>query len=112
CGSDLHSCAMTGPRTTAPGHEFSGEVVEAPAGTPALRPGQRVVANPLLPCGTCRFCQRGAYGHCPRHLFIGGVSRDDGLGEYVAVPAQLLFPLPLTLSWEGGALIEPLAASV
>jgi 2-desacetyl-2-hydroxyethyl bacteriochlorophyllide A dehydrogenase len=112
CGSDLHSCAITGPRTTAPGHEFAGEIVAAPAGATALRPGQRVAANPLLPCGTCRFCQRGAYGHCPRHLFIGGVSRDGGLAEYVALPAHLLYPLPDTLSWAEGALIEPLAVSV
>src|SRR5207244_3123696 len=38
--------------------------------------------------------------------------RDGGFAEYVAAPAHLLFPMPDRMTWEQGALIEPLAVSV
>jgi threonine dehydrogenase-like Zn-dependent dehydrogenase len=61
CGTDLHIVEGTHPRVRFPialGHELVG-VPEA-----GELSGQRVLVDPLLPCGACRACQAGASNAC------------------------------------------------
>ena len=62
CGTDLHIFAGRQPYLQYPrvmGHEFSAQVLEAPAGSP-LRPGDAVFVMPYLSCGTCVACRTAA----------------------------------------------------
>jgi len=118
CGTDLHEYAhgpLYIPKENLPqimGHEFSAEVVEAAADVTGVRPGDRVAVLPHVFCGTCYFCVRGRQGLC-RSLLLTGVSWPwGGLAEQAVVPAYQAIPLPDGVSFEQGAILEPLASVV
>ncbi|MEU8800700.1 zinc-binding dehydrogenase [Spirillospora sp. NPDC048819] len=56
-------------------------------------PGDRVVIDPTLGCGTCGRCGAGDPGHCAAVRVIGG-NVAGGFAEYVAVPARLVHRVP------------------
>lgn len=66
------------------------------------------------PCGQCAPCKEGKFWLCVNmQRYMGqGYSRNGGFAEYMYVPDAVLdqniFHLPDNLSWEEGALIEPL----
>ncbi len=103
CGSDLHlvDSGFAAGRTL--GHELAGLT---PDGTP-------VAIEPILPCGHCPNCQRGAYNLCalgPGILI--GVSHDGGMAEEVLVPERCLVPLHPAVPVTNASLVEPLAVCV
>lgn len=115
CGSDV---SMTGdaPITYARGrigHEYAGEVVEAGRNVAWLRPGMRVACKPAAPCGECQPCRWGAPVACtaPR-LSNAGTGSQGGFGEYVAINPHCAAPLPDSLSFADGAMIEPMACGL
>lgn len=117
CGSELsgylgHNALRVPPLVM--GHEFAGEIVALGASTaqPAsLQIGQRVTANPMWFCGTCRFCMRGQTQLCANRQLIGA-HRPGAYAELVCVPAKLIVPLPDQLTLRSAALAEPLAVAV
>jgi 2-desacetyl-2-hydroxyethyl bacteriochlorophyllide A dehydrogenase len=93
CGTDFHIFEGSHPYLNYPriiGHEFSGEVLEAPAGSD-LKPGQTVVINPYVSCGACIACRNGKPNCCMR-IAVLGVHRDGGCCERISVPAGNLYP--------------------
>jgi threonine dehydrogenase-like Zn-dependent dehydrogenase len=57
-----------------PGHEFVGEVVALGEGAGEkyqLAIGDRAVSEQIVPCGHCRYCQRGQYWMCAVHDIYG-----------------------------------------
>lgn len=124
CGTDVHEYAH-GPVMIRPGahplsgaeppitlgHEFSGRVVEMSGEVPGISVGTRVVTDPCLRCGTCRWCQRGDYHICARGGSIG-LAADGGLAPYVRVPLVELHPVPDAVSDQHAALAEPLAVGL
>ncbi len=94
------------------GHEFAGEVVEAPAGADDLRPGDLVAVEPAVSCGHCRYCREGNPNLCQNLLFAGIPPMDGGLREYVTYRPEFLFPLPEGMTAEQGALLEPLGVAL
>ena len=116
CGSDMAIVAGKHPRARPPlipGHELSGEVVQIDAAGAAtdIKMGARVTCYPLLCCGRCWACEHDLEHVC-RSLRLIGIDRDGAMAEYVKVPAELLYGLPNAMSYEKGALIEPLAVGV
>jgi 2-desacetyl-2-hydroxyethyl bacteriochlorophyllide A dehydrogenase len=114
CGSDLHIFDGDIPGIAyplVPGHEFAGEVVEVGREVTGFRVGQRVAADPSLPCGTCTPCRRGRISLCRNFGAIGGTV-DGAFAEYVSVPSRNVFALPGGISDTAGALLEPLACVV
>jgi L-iditol 2-dehydrogenase len=118
CHSDIHyyrdgrigNTVSTEPLVL--GHEFCGEVVQAPAGDSHLRVGDLVAVEPAISCGRCRFCQEGNPNLC-EHLFFAGVPpMDGGLREYVTYKPEFLFPLPANFTAEDGAMLEPLGVAL
>ncbi|GAA3524922.1 2,3-butanediol dehydrogenase [Aeromicrobium panaciterrae] len=128
CGSDLHAYLngagtpqeaphpLTGHQNpTTLGHEFSGTVHKVGHGAESLSVGQRVVVEPVLSCGACEQCYLANYSYCLKGVGPGlsvaavGLGADGGLGEYVAVPASLVHPIPDTLPLDLAALAEPTA---
>ncbi|TVR85066.1 MAG: hypothetical protein EA416_17885 [Trueperaceae bacterium] len=113
CGTDLH--ILDGDYELArfpmtPGHEFAGVVVALGEGVRRSALGQRVTADPNLPCGLCPECQRGRANQC-HDLAVVGVTRDGAFAPYVVVPERVVVPIG-ELSFAAGALVEPLACVV
>ena len=114
CGSDLHLFDGDIPGIAypfVPGHEFAGEVVDVGREVTGFRVGQRVAADPSLPCGLCTPCRRGRISLCRNFGAIGGTV-DGAFAEYVRVPSRNVFALPDEISDTAGALLEPLACVV
>ena len=109
---DLHSYFghWDQSRTLAAGHETCGVVVELGEGVTQFQPGDKVAIECFSHCRRCVYCRKGYYNHC---LERKGVSHNthSGFAEYTVAHASGLFKLPQSMSFEGGALVEPLAVS-
>ncbi|MDD5082938.1 MAG: alcohol dehydrogenase catalytic domain-containing protein [Dehalococcoidales bacterium] len=115
CGSDLHPYKQAWERYKtgiALGHEWAGDVVEVGPKVTDVKVGDRVWATALLPDFTCDACKRQAYFQCP-NIKVGGLEFHGGFAEYVWAPVIIpnlnLFKLPASMSYQDGALIEPVA---
>lgn len=113
CGTDVHIMrGEKGSADVAPpvvlGHEYAGEVVEVGEGVTTCRPGDHVTVDPNIYCGRCRFCRNGQKQFC-ENLVAVGVNFDGGFAQYSLVPQTQVFPLGPDVSWEAGAMAEPLA---
>lgn len=114
CGTDLHvykGLPAAWPFPGVRGHEFAGKVIAWADDVEGFHCGDRVVAQPLVYCGGCRFCRAGQTNLCPNMVLIGG-EQPGGFAEQVAVPASCLFSVPENLSLKQAALVETLATSV
>jgi 2-desacetyl-2-hydroxyethyl bacteriochlorophyllide A dehydrogenase len=111
CGTDLHlfegHFGAVFPLT--PGHEIAG-VVDAVGAGVSLLEGERVALDPVISCGHCHHCKRGARHHCLNYAALG-VTRAGGFAEYVIAPAANAYPVG-NLSLEVAAFAEPLGCVV
>lgn len=135
CGSDLNTISLKDSPslsafTSFPfilGHENVGIVAEVGPGVEGFAIGDRVVAEPLLPCATrgiqepCIFCQRGEFSLCQNFAagnlapgFGLGSCRDTGgsWGEYFVAHRWQLFPVPDHLSDENALMAEPFSVAL
>lgn len=114
CGSDVHGyLGATGRRRpgVVMGHEAAGEVIETGDGVTSVRTGDRVALRSILPCGVCDRCRRGQPNICTDRRGLG-MQFDGAYAERILVPEALVLPLPDTLSYADGAMIEPLAVAM
>ncbi len=112
CGTDLHifKGEYEAIYPLIPGHEFSGEVVAVGANVRNFEVGDRVTADPNIPCNRCRYCQRNEPNQCVNLKAIG-VTRSGAFAEYVIAPEGNVFGIG-DLSYSAAALVEPLACVV
>ncbi|MCI0514362.1 alcohol dehydrogenase catalytic domain-containing protein, partial [candidate division KSB1 bacterium] len=120
CGSDVHyfQNGCIGQQVVKfpyiIGHECAGEVVAVGRSVTGFKPGDRVVVDPAISCRTCSQCRAGRFHTCQNLQFLGTPASattaglDGCMREYINMPEQSLFHLPAALSFEDGALIEPL----
>ena len=112
CGSDLNYYRrLKEPETVPGGHETAGEVVEVGARVDPSLIGQRVAVEVIghgNACLACWYCRQGQYTHCTEKRDWGG----GGFAEYVTRRAAACYPLDESMTWEEGALVEPLAVSI
>ena len=114
CGSDIHVYHGEHPFTSYPvtqGHEVSGEIVETGKNVAEWKTGQKVTIEPQVFCGKCHPCRHGKYNLC-EELKVMGFQTTGAASEYFAVDASKVTPLPEEVSFEEGAMIEPLAVAV
>lgn len=113
CGTDRH--LFLGEFPSKPpvtlGHEFCGIIERVGDGVSGFREGMRVTGDPNIACGQCPECQRGRVNLC-HNLQATGIHRDGGFAEYVCIPQQQAFELPLALPPLHGAFCEPLACCI
>ena len=114
CGSDIHVYHGEHPYTKYPvtqGHELSAQVVAIGEGVNGLKPGRKVTVEPQVFCGQCHPCTHGKYYLC-ESLKVMGFQTTGAASEYFAVDASKVTPLPDDMSYDEGAMIEPLAVTV
>ncbi len=111
CGSDLNSFRGRNPLVSfprVPGHEVAATIVSLESVTGhagGLSEGMDVTLSPYSHCGDCSACLRARFNACERNQTLG-VQRDGALCEYLAVPAEKLYPAALGL--KELCLVEPL----
>ena len=117
CGTDLHIYPWTEwakKRLTLPmvfGHEFSGEVVEVGGSVRNFEVGDRVAGETHIPCNACYQCQTGNQHNCNAMKIIG-VHVAGCFAEYISIPVDCAWKLDASLSFELGAMLEPMGVAV
>ena len=114
CGSDIHVYHGKHPYTSYPvtqGHEVSGRIAALGEGVEGLTVGQRVTIEPQVFCGKCYPCTHGKYNLC-ESLKVMGFQTTGTASGYFAADQSKIPPLPEGMSYDEGAMIEPLAVTV
>ena len=114
CGSDIHVYHGKHPFTSYPvtqGHEVSGQIAALGEGVTGLSVGQKVTIEPQVVCGKCYPCRHGKYNLC-EELKVMGFQTTGTASEYFAVDAGKITPIPEEMTYDEGAIIEPLAVTV
>lgn len=115
CGSEVHAYHGKHAWRVPPlvsGHEFSGVVVALGSAVTTCKIGDRVTAEPQYGCGHCELCASGAYNLCEDKKILGATYWSGSFGEFVVVPERCVIRLQDTVSFDAGALIEPLAVGM
>jgi len=118
CGSDIHFylkgriASYIVEKPLILGHECAGEVVEIGEDVSSIKIGQRVVIEPGFVCGKCFYCRSGRYNLCREVKFYGAPHFHGAFAEYVTAPEQNVYPIPENISYEEGAMMEPLAVGM
>lgn len=118
CGSDIgyYKNGAIGPfKVLAPmimGHEASGEIIEVGNGVKDLKIGDRVCMEPGIPNLNSKAYKLGMYNLDPDVIFwatppVHGVTRPS-----VVHPSSFCYKLPEKVSYEEGAIVEPLAIGI
>ncbi|KAK7898002.1 hypothetical protein LTR67_004634 [Exophiala xenobiotica] len=132
CGSDLHyyhhgrngNFVLKSPLVL--GHEASGVITAVPESSngatngvvpsSALNVGDRVAMEVGFPCRSCSLCTTGRYNLCPKLSFRSSAKTfphaDGTLQTIISQPANMCHKLPDNVTFEQGALVEPLAVSL
>jgi 2-desacetyl-2-hydroxyethyl bacteriochlorophyllide A dehydrogenase len=114
CGSDLHLYNGRHPSAALPvsaGHEAAGEVLEVGKTVTKHKAGDRVTIEPVIACGKCVHCKRGNYNLCLQVSFQYRKGQGT-FSPFFIVQEDRAFRLPDHLSYEEGALVEPLSVAM
>ncbi|NTW70999.1 MAG: alcohol dehydrogenase catalytic domain-containing protein [Eubacteriaceae bacterium] len=88
CGSDVRTYFHGHQDVHYPcilGHENAGTIVEVGSEVKGFKVNEKVIINPVLPCGKCWYCLKGWQHMCSDRLTYGH-SIQGGFAEYMAVP--------------------------
>ncbi|HEX5439085.1 MAG TPA: L-threonine 3-dehydrogenase [Gemmatimonadaceae bacterium] len=113
CGTDVHIYnwdSWAQGRVHPPivvGHEFAGEVAQVGGLVEHVTVGDRVTAEGHIVDGTCMLCRTGN-AHACQHTRVIGVDRDGCFAEYIAMPATNVWPLDDAISFDIGAIHDPM----
>ncbi|KJH53762.1 putative chlorophyll synthesis pathway protein BchC [Dictyocaulus viviparus] len=118
CGSDVHywthgsigKYVVKEPMVL--GHETSGTVVGMGCDVSGFKVGDRVALEPGIPCRCCDQCKNGRYNLCSAMKFFATPPVHGSLTRYVVLDADFCYKLPENVSFEEGALMEPLSVAV
>ncbi len=111
CHTDLSIFTGEHPGIKYPvilGHESTGIVESVGDGVTGMKNGQHVIINPIISCGHCDSCLRGAQQLC-RNAGLFGREVEGSMCEFVRLPVRYLHTLPDDMSLADATLIETLA---
>jgi len=95
------------------GHEYSGVIDAIGEKVTKFQVGDRVVADTGVSCGICVDCLRGDYLQCRHMQAVGTIKCKDGAyAQYTTMPERHVFSLPDEVSFEEGALCEPIGTAL
>ncbi|MFO7991083.1 MAG: zinc-dependent dehydrogenase [Thermoplasmata archaeon] len=114
CGSDVMEWYRIQKAPRILGHEIAGVIEEVGDEVNEYDVGDRVFISHHVPCGECRYCERGHTSVCDTlrstNFYPGGFA------EYLKVPEinveKGTYPIPDEVSYEQGVFIEPLACVI
>ncbi len=119
CGSDVHVYEWKGGYDwltpylpVVLGHEFSGVVAAVGKKVQRVREGDRVLARTSVTgsCGNCSYCVSGRRHFCEVHREnLTGWKKNGGFAEYYKAKENGVIFLPDGVSFEAGALAEPVS---
>jgi len=118
CGSDVHyyTHGRIGDQVLRKpmivGHEGAGEVAAVGPGVEHVAAGDRVAIEPSRSCGRCEYCLSGRPNICPNVQFASTPPQDGLLCEYAVFEAHQCIPIPVAISFEEAAMLEPLQVGV
>lgn len=118
CGSDVHyyefgrigDFVVRAPMVL--GHEASGVIIEAGSEVTDLKVSDRVCMEPGIPDPNSRATRLGIYNLDPAVRFWATPPVHGVLRPTVVHPAAFTFRLPDNVSYEEGAMVEPLAVGM
>lgn len=122
CGSDLHyyqhnrngDFLVREPLIL--GHESAGVVSVIGSDVQGFQPGDRVALEVGLPCSDCHRCAEGRYNLCQGLRFRSSAKSfphfQGTLQERINHPAAWCHKLPNNVSFELGAILEPLSVAI
>ncbi|WP_313527527.1 zinc-binding dehydrogenase [Anaerotignum sp.] len=120
CGTDLR--ILNGTKTKGVrypsiiGHEICGDIFKIGKNVSDFSIGEKVAIANVIPCNSCRCCLNDQENACLNRKAIG-YEFDGGFAEYVLIPEIAIksgnvVKLPNYVSYEEGALIEPLSCCI
>ncbi len=125
CGTDYeqwlgHMADWGGGMPIIPGHEIMGfieRIGPLAAQRWKVKEGDRVAVEPIIPCGHCEDCVRGAYTRCQSDLGYGlyqgtkvAPSLWGGYATHVYLhPRTMVHKLPTDIATETMTLVNPLS---
>lgn len=118
CGSDVHYYIDGRIGDDVPlfpyilGHECAGEIAALGPGVEGPLVGTRVAVDPAISCERCEVCLDGNPNCCPNVRFPASPPVQGVLREWYAHPSHLCIPLPDTLDFADGAMLEPLGVGI
>lgn len=118
CGSDVHywqhgrigHFVLNKPMVL--GHEASGRVMKVGSAVMHLKEGDRVAIEPGVPREMDEFFKNGRYNLSPTIFFCATPPDDGNLCRYYKHNANFCYKLPDNVTFEEGALIEPLSVGI
>ncbi|MFD7667180.1 zinc-binding dehydrogenase [Streptomyces sp. NPDC059788] len=115
CGTDRS--VLVGKFPAEPGvvmgHEAVGTVDSVGAAVTTHKPGDRVVVNPTLYCGSCPPCLRGHWDFCDNKAGTEvGLDLDGAFAEYLRLPGRFVHTLPDGMDFDRAVGVEPLACAL
>lgn len=112
CGSDIHKMQTKWkyPLPAIMGHEFSGIITEVGSEISHVGVGERVAGLPFIPCNECDYCKKGDFSLCENYTMVGS-HLYGAFAENVVLPSSNVLPIG-ELSFEEGAMLEPLAVAM
>lgn len=112
CGSDLMEWYRIKKSPRILGHEMAGIIVESK--TDKFSIGQRVFVSHHVPCNKCKYCLEGNHTAC--NMLHSGNYDPGGFSEFIRIPKENVengtYVLPDSVSYDEGAMIEPLACAI
>lgn len=120
CGTDMRILAGTKTKgvryPSIIGHEMCGLICEVGKNVKGFEVGEKVSIANVIPCHSCHSCLTGRENACMNRKAIG-YEFDGGFAEYVRIPGIAIesgnvVKLPEDVSFEEGALIEPLSCCI
>lgn len=118
CGSDVHYLThgaigdFVVKEPMILGHESSGTISKIGENVTNLAVGDRVALEPGIPCRHCEFCKCGRYNLCPDVRFLATPPVHGNLVRYHVHDSDFCYKLPDHVSFEEGAILEPLSCAV
>ena len=122
CGSDLHyynhgrNGDIVVKEPLVLGHESAGTVVAVGHEVENFAVGDKVALEVGLPCEECESCKNGRYNLCKNMRFRSSAKIfphfQGTLQERINHPAKWCYKLPESMSFDEGAILEPLGVAV
>jgi len=111
CHTGLGMYTGHAPGTKYPvvlGHESTGTIEAVAPDVTHVAPGDNVIINPIIACGHCDQCKRGARHLC-RNAGLFGREVEGSLSQFVRLDGRYVFKLPDSIGLADATIIETLA---